>query len=208
MAGEVRACEFRDDRNGRARWLERRAKTKADQRAIRVQKGRERAAPSTETRAEVTDARVPSNQPRQTERPHNEQPTRASKPRIVSGPMCTECGVRFSGQLQLDEHRRGRAHEFVASVVKQESLVALRVSAESLVDLEKVGSECSPDLDCKVKRGTEELDLCLLYPVLQACNLSMRATESLNEIYLSRGRPGPHRVLQVRPNPAVALSAT
>jgi hypothetical protein len=38
------------------------------------------------------------------------------KERVVSGPQCVCCGVRFSGAKQLAEHEKGKRHQMAASV--------------------------------------------------------------------------------------------
>ena len=43
-------------------------------------------------------------------------PDQKKKRRVVSGPECECCGVRFTGDAQLDEHRKGKRHEAAARV--------------------------------------------------------------------------------------------
>lgn len=63
---------------------------------------------------------------------------RPAKRRVVSGPMCAECGVRFSGEKQLEEHRGGKHHAMVASVVGKPQPTSLRLRASVTLEESKV----------------------------------------------------------------------
>ncbi|KAL1515473.1 hypothetical protein AB1Y20_002097 [Prymnesium parvum] len=112
-ASETRASEFRDVPDGRALWD---AKLKQSRRA----KAKAAGAPE--------------------KRPRDAPPAAGgeAKRRVVSGPMCAQCGVRFSGEAQLAEHRGGKHHALVAAVVARRRLVPLRLSAGAPLDEEKV----------------------------------------------------------------------
>ena len=43
-------------------------------------------------------------------------PPKEKKVRVVSGPQCVCCGVRFTGEAQLEEHKQGKRHQIALTV--------------------------------------------------------------------------------------------
>lgn len=85
---ELRLDEFRDNPGGKDKW-------KARLKEARMARG---ARAGGKRLVEVEGANPPK------------------RPRVVSGPLCDCCGIRFSSKTQLDEHRGGKRHKLAESV--------------------------------------------------------------------------------------------
>ena len=127
-ASESRAGEFRDVAGGREAWEQAIAKRKAGRPERKSQTptaattppagGRSASAaavlpaavvPATNTAPAVIVGEQPALAPAPA--PTEAPPKREKKPRVVSGPGCACCGVFFTGEAQLDEHKQGKRHQ-------------------------------------------------------------------------------------------------
>jgi len=154
-ASDNRAAEFRDVPGGRKLWEARLRQAKRERSANKA--SRPTGSPSTEQRGaralHEKDEGCRNKCERQSrvgkKRQRDAAADRASgtlppKRRVVSGPACACCGIRFSGQAQLEEHRRGKHHSMVAAVVDQPTRVCLRVSADVQLDEDKLRATLGP----------------------------------------------------------------
>ena len=66
----------------------------------------------------------------------------AAKKRVVSGPACECCNVRFSGDKQLEEHCGGKRHALAAAVARRSTPPALSVECRQAT-LDEAGVRAS-----------------------------------------------------------------
>jgi hypothetical protein len=134
LVSENRAGEFRDDPAGRERWESAVARHKAgraakEQQQQQQQQAQGQAAGGAAGAAAASGAAgataAPAKPAKEAAKPKT--PPEQPKKRVVSGPECACCGVRFSGERQLAEHEQGKRHAVCASVAQSAAAPALAV---------------------------------------------------------------------------------
>ncbi|KAL3932954.1 MAG: hypothetical protein SGPRY_000491 [Prymnesium sp.] len=126
---DTRASEFRDVFNGRELWD---AKMKQARRRNVSKRQRDEGGKMRE-----------GGQGKEGGEGGERDGERPAKRRVVRGPMCAEGRVRFSGEKQLEEHRGGKHHAMVASVVGKPQPTSLMLRASVTLEESKLLSALS-----------------------------------------------------------------